>query len=114
MSFSFKTPGLFLDEQVMDQVQPFPDGERIRQSLIDINRLLQKISFYQKQDKVNDFKAWIDQHCKEAVFETLFKFYTQCDFPLIEVTLPCFSAPVLYMDVMYEEPSLDYVYPPNL
>jgi len=37
-------------------------------NFILINKMLQKVNYYHKKEKPEDFKEWIDKHSNESIF----------------------------------------------
>ena len=80
MSIDCTTPGLFYDKPENlgfggeEQAIPAGDGEdeeaqkKSMDNFKEINQLLQRINFYHKRPKQDDWKEWIDRHSHEAIF----------------------------------------------
>jgi hypothetical protein len=72
---------------------------------------LQKIHYYQKKEKCEDWKEWIDKASNESIFQKLLDLYIGCDYAFIEITLQSWPFTVLYMDQTYDEIKGDYIFP---
>ena len=73
MSTDCTTPGLFYDKpenlNFYANEAPQPNGEsKDQDNFIEINQLLQKIHYYHKKEKCEDFKEWIDKTSHETIF----------------------------------------------
>lgn len=123
MSLECKTPGLFYDKPenqnfVENDQNPIPDdsddkerSERSAKNFVEINKMLQKLHFYQKKEAPQDWKEWIDKTGSEEIFQKLLDLYTGCDYAFIEITLQSWPFTVLYQDQMYNDIKGDYIYP---
>ena len=75
MSPECTTPGLFYERpesQSFDEQQEIVPGgvagsadDTSQQNFIEINKLLQKIHYYQKKEKTDDWKEWLDKRSNE-------------------------------------------------
>lgn len=83
MSLDYTTPGLFYDlpENLcdfgdqenggVDELKKSVNFEKSRDKFIEINRLLQKIHFYEKKEKCDDWKEWIDSASNAQIYQKL-------------------------------------------
>ena len=73
--------------------------------------MLQRVNFYQKRDKPQDHKEWIDRHSHETIFQQLLDLYQNCEYSFLEISLPIWPYAVLYMDRLYDDIKGDYIFP---
>ena len=115
MSFDCKTPALI--ENMTDQEFEELTGKKakFKQQSVDnfkaINELLQRVNFYEKKERPDDNKQWIDKHSWEAIYQEQLRLHQATDFAMVEVQLPTFPHSVLYMDEMYDDLKGDFIYP---
>lgn len=116
MSVECSTPGLFKEApSVIDNNLAVPsESDKSQENFIEINRLIQKINYYQKKENIDDQKDWIDKTSNEAIFQKLFDLYLNCQYSMIEISLPSWPFKVLYQDLLYEDVQMDYIFPKRL
>ena len=113
MSLECSTPGLF--EELPSQIHPDQKSSDVSQkNFIEINKLIQRIHYYKKKDGIEDNKEWIDKHCNEAIYQQLLHMYLNCEYSMIEVSLPSWPHTVLYQDLLYDDIKDEYIFPKNL
>ena len=116
MSVECTTPGLFSENpsQIDNKIAVPAEGDKSQDNFIEINKLLQRINYYQKKETAYDNKEWIDKTSSEAIFQKLFNLYLECQYSMIEITLPSWPYTVLYQDLLYEDIQMDYIFPKKL
>ena len=97
MSIDCTTPGLFYDkpEDIYsfgdDESAPIPGdpdkAEKSAENFVKINQLLQKIHYYHKNPKCDDWKDWIDRTSNETIYQDMLELYLGCDYAFIEISL---------------------------
>lgn len=81
MSPECTTPGLFYDkpesQNFGEEEENIPDtgNSKSQSNFIEINKILQKIHYYQKKEKSDDWKEWLDKRSNEELFLKLLDLY---------------------------------------
>ena len=114
MSMACTTPGLFEEQPSQIDSTHEEASETSQKNFMEINKLIQRINYYKKKEGEEDNKEWIDKHCNEAIFQQLLQLYLNCEYAMLEVTLPSWPYTVLYMDLLYDDIKDEYIFPKNL